>query len=561
MDINFSKILSEGSFNKLDFSNSLTNGDYGVSSRTSKDMYENGFIAYQFPSLKDAYDELSDLRNKTNLDRFENKAKDFFFNSWAKTFESVVDKANTKSDTTTQFEKIADDFVSNARDLINIGGSIKKGKLKITDDKKGIFDFSLASLGLYRPLEFYCQEFVDEIESGKRKNIFENTKEPIGVIPPNNVIKKDGDFVFKQQGLPALKCERRQKGTTSVFLNYDDKCFLKNDKQGLVLPYKNESPNKVFNGGDLAKLKYASSNKKSYLIFEKPSDSAKYVDIFIPCNFTGSSDEARYLMVMPHLLIAIILEEFGIKTRILGNRGGGERGVAVSISITLKDYDESMRDRFVYVLNIMAEKSFTREFFNSLKVLLQARGQVMPDGKLAQALSTSIAFDTIVYPNKDGLNVFFQRYKNWVVLNRDKDFAQTKVINPNFQIFPNLEMGDANDLNYFNISNEGMKSAFPIILFNVYYYIDLLAFELNSVAKMKEIIEKRFDEDKIFQDCFDLPKVGSERSKIVLDYIIKLLSDKYEIVSDYAYADSNEEKKRKKELKEQKINEITEIFA
>ena len=75
MDINFSKILSEGSFNKLDFSNSLTNGDYGVSSRTSKDMYENGFVAYQFPSLKDAYDELSDLRNKTNFNKYRWKYK------------------------------------------------------------------------------------------------------------------------------------------------------------------------------------------------------------------------------------------------------------------------------------------------------------------------------------------------------------------------------------------------------------------------------------------------------------------------------------------------------
>tara|TARA_R100000900_G_scaffold62575_4_gene50290 strand:- start:3110 stop:4804 length:1695 start_codon:yes stop_codon:yes gene_type:complete len=562
MDINFTEILAKGKFDKRDFKLSFEDGDEGASGKVSKrSMYGEGFVAYQFPSLKDAFDELNDLRNNQNLDDFQRTAlANFNTRDWTKNFDDVIAKANEKSSTTTEFEKIADDFVANARDLVNIGGSIKKGKLKITDDKKGIFDFSLASLGLYRPLEFYCQGYVDAIEKGERQNVFENTKEPKGVIPSNNVIKRDGIFIFKQQGLPALECERRQKGTTKVFLNYSDKCFLKSDKQGMVLPYKKDKPNKVFNGGELAKLKYASTNKKSYLIFEKEDDSAKYVDIFIPVNYTDTPTEGRYLMVIPHLLIAIILEEFGIKTRILANRGGGEDGTAVSISLTLKDYNESMRDRFVYVLNIMAEEQFTRIFFNSLKILLQARGQVMPNGKLGQALSTSTAFRPIVYYSKSDLNGFFQRYKNWVVLNRDKDFAKTKVINPNFQIFPNLEMSRYNNMERYGINERGIKSAFPIILFNVYYYIDLLAFELNSVANMKQIIEKRFNEDKVFQSCFDLPEVGAKRNKVILDYMITLLSNKYEIVTEYEYADSEQEIEKKKKLKDQKIGEIEEIF-
>ena len=156
MDINFSEILAKGKFDKRDFKISFEDGDAGTRGTESKrSMYGEGFIAYQFSSLKDAFDELNDLRKNQNLDDFQRTAlANFNTKNWTKNFDDVIEKANEKSSTTTEFEKIADDFVANARDLVNIGGSIKKGKLKITDDKKGIFDFSLASLGLYRPLEF-----------------------------------------------------------------------------------------------------------------------------------------------------------------------------------------------------------------------------------------------------------------------------------------------------------------------------------------------------------------------------------------------------------------------
>ena len=564
MDINFSKIIQEGFGKEYVFAEMIKNFlDDTEQSALNKTLYEKGLIAVQYDNFDSAFEELDALRNKnTTLTDFEEDALQIFDSvSWTKTIESVKEKANEKSEIALELEKIADKFVSSARELINIGGSITKGKLKITDDKKGIFDFSLASLGLYRPLEFYSQGYADAIQSGERTNQFEFTKEPIGVIPSNNVIRRDGKFIFKQQGLPALECEKRQKGTTAVFNNYADFCFLKEDKQGMVLPYKNQDPNKVFNGGEKAKLKYASTNKKSYLMFEKQSDSAKYVDIFIPVNFTSQDDEGKYVTILPHLLISLILEDFGIQTRILATRNGGLLRGSVSISMTIKNYDEPTKDKFIYCLNIMAEEGFTEKFFNALKVLIQNRGQLQPDGKMFKMNDNRTYFSTIAYPYKTLTNNLFQRYKNWIKINKDKPFAKTKVINPNFQIFPNLELDGYRSMKRAKLNNESIKKYFPIILYNVYYYIDLLAFELNSVAKMQQIIQTRFDEDKVFQSCFEIPDVGKERNELIKNYIIDLLSAKYEIVDEYAYQDDEEEIQKKKNLKEQKISEITEIFA
>ena len=229
--------------------------------------------------------------------------------------------------------------------------------------------------------------------------------------------------------------------------------------------------------------------------------------------------------------------------------------------MTIKNYDEPIKDKFIYCLNIMAEQGFTEKFFNSLKVLIQNRGQLQPNGKMFKINDDRQNFTTIAYPYKTLTNNLFQRYKNWIKINKDKPFAKTKVINPNFQIFPNLELDGYRSMKRAKLNNESIKKYFPIILYNVYYYIDLLAFELNSVAKMQQIIQTRFDEDKVFQSCFVIPDVGKERNELIKNYIIDLLSSKYEIVDKYAYQDDEEEIQRKKNLKEQKISEITEIFA
>ena len=66
---------------------------------------------------------------------------------------------------------------------------------------------------------------------------------------------------------------------------------------------------------------------------------------------------------------------------------------------------------------------------------------------------------------------------------------------------------------------------------------------------------------KFFKVVLIIPDVGKERNELIKKYIIDLLSSKYEIVDKYAYQDDEEEIQKKNNLKEQKISEITEIFA
>ena len=64
---------------------------------------------------------------------------------------------------------------------IDMGGVFKKSRLKITDDKRGIFDFGLAAKGLYRRQEYFslelAQDFPDEFAGA------EYDFKPSGVVP------------------------------------------------------------------------------------------------------------------------------------------------------------------------------------------------------------------------------------------------------------------------------------------------------------------------------------------------------------------------------------------
>ena len=63
----------------------------------------------------------------------------------------------------------------------DMGGAFKKAKLKITDDTRGIFDFGLASQGLFRAIEYYSKELQAE-----SPDEFPETKS--GIVPDKFVV-------------------------------------------------------------------------------------------------------------------------------------------------------------------------------------------------------------------------------------------------------------------------------------------------------------------------------------------------------------------------------------
>ena len=232
-----------------------------------------------------------------------------------------------------------------------------------------MFDFGLASLGLYRPIEFFSSELLKDIKNGVQKNQYLNLVD--GVVDAKDVIKNTfggGNIFVYKLGKKSYKCEKRQKGTTNVFNKYFSQCELKPNSDGLIITY-NKNSDKVFNGKGNYKLKYASSNKKSYLIYNKKDDNVKYVDLFMPVNFIGSTDPAMAMAMLPLYLIAGALEEYGVQTRISAMRIGSDANTLINSSIALKNYEESSTMSFDRIFNILAKQNMSGNYFAFFKIM------------------------------------------------------------------------------------------------------------------------------------------------------------------------------------------------
>ena len=316
-----------------------------------------------------------------------------------------------------------------------------------------------------------------------------------------------------------------------------------------------DEPNKVYNGVKPYRLKYASSTKKAYLKFITQSDSTKYVDFFVPINFIGgANDTNRVLNLMPAILASSTLESFGIKTRINALRTGEVAGnIYETISIPVKDYHETTKEKINFIVNVLANFEFAQKFFGALLIYNANKGEQQYKGQplVSKQLQTTLRN---IYNRKNAAPEIFNRYKNWVRENKDKKFVNSKVVNENFQIFT-IQFLDTDISTIFfptdkKFDTPTILSNLPYILFLFYQYMDFLAIEFNEVPDYVEELYKRFQEDKIFKKVFDV----STDKKVVKDmlrkYILDLLVLKYKPIENYAFADSPEriaEKNKKKE--------------
>jgi hypothetical protein len=228
-------------------------------------------------------------------------------------------------------------------------------------------------------------------------------------------------FMFSYLG-KNYDCERRQKGATKVFNNFSNECFLKPNSDGILITYYLNNKDKVFNGQGNIKLKYASSNKKSYLIYNKKDDSVKNVDIFMPVNFLGVSDGCRAIALLPAFLISSTLEEFGIQSRISALRMGSDSKTHITISIPVKDYTESSKEAFNRIFALLSLQSSAGDFFAFHKVISENEGIQAP-----ATTDTASSFDSVNYDEQIYVNDMMQRYKNWSEKNKDQPFFNSKV--------------------------------------------------------------------------------------------------------------------------------------
>jgi hypothetical protein len=535
-----------------DFVDLSTRNSITQNSNDYADMSKNGFVFSQFKSLEDAFDKKNEIKNKPSKTKAEESALYYVTDSKFDDYKSFTDYLNTPN---TKFEKIKDIskiFVENIKSLINLGGLFSNDKIIVTEDTRGVFDFGLASLGLYRPVEFYSKDLYNDIISGKIENPNKKLDLEIGVVNPDMINKKIigniTTFMFSYLG-KNYDCERRQKGATKVFNNFSNECFLKPNSDGILITYYLNNKDKVFNGQGNIKLKYASSNKKSYLIYNKKDDSVKNVDIFMPVNFMGVSDGCRAIALLPAFLISSTLEEFGIQSRISALRMGSDSKTHITISIPVKDYTESSKEAFNRIFALLSLQSSAGDFFAFHKVISENEGIQAP-----ATTDTASSFDSVNYDEQIYVNDMMQRYKNWSEKNKDQPFFNSKVINPNFQFGIAQLSENISD----NLTNKVIIEHLHFIFYQFYYYMDFLAIEMLNMRDFIKSVYKRFSEDETFRKIYQLPDTKKEKLDLIRAYVVSMLVQKYKIVTGGEYYDSLEQKNKKEETFKQKIISLNE---
>lgn len=535
-----------------DFVDISTKNTIGSNKTKYSEMSTNGFVFEQFKSLEDAFDKKELILNKPTKKRYEQDALDNVRDSQFKDFKSFTKYLDEPSKEFIKIKEVSKVFVENIKTLINLGGLFSNDRIIVTEDTRGVFDFGLASLGLYRPIEFYSKLLYEDIISGVVINPNGLLDLEIGVVNADFVNKKVAgaitNFVFTYNGKKYL-CEKRQKGATKVFNSFSKECFLKPNKDGILITYYLSNKEKVYNGSGTSKLKYASSNKKSYLIYNKKDDSVKNVDIFVPVNFLGVNDSTRAIALLPAYLISASLEEFGIQSRISALRLGSDNETQITIAIPVKDYAESTKEAFNRTFSLLSKGDSANSFFAFHKIITENEGiQANP------TKNTYTSFSYVYYQEQPYMNDMMQRYKNWAEENKDKSFFNSKVSNPNFQFaLKQSKISLPSDLDYPVILEQ-----LHFMFFQFYYYMDFLAIEMLNMREFIKSVYTRFSEDVTFKKIYDVPKTKIEILDLIRAYVVTMLVQKYDVVYGGKYFDTPEQVKKKEDTFKEKIISLNE---
>lgn len=381
---------------------------------------------------------------------------------------------------------------------IEMGGNIKKSKLIITDDKRGIFDFGLASKGLFRVVEFFSEELKNELPD-------EFTDLPKGIVKPDLVQKNMlGQFVYlSETNKKSYFLKRRQKGTTEI-LNLKPDALLKVTDNGIEYT--------ALNNYEGVKLEFASSTKKSYLMFKKKGGKARYVDLY--CVIGGSKDLTAIGMLnrtLPILLAAKVLEENGIKTRIFGMRmyqqtfasekiivKGKPRTSAIledgfiNYTFQLKDYSQDIDFNWL-AINVADPRFFRWNLWKYTSAMLQLDGE------------DDSGYGVTVYGGNK-LNEVFGRYKNWYFSEMEAGREPENPIDKRL-----ILSGGFTPQN--KIEKDKIKEEF-------YRVLDVVDFQFNTPEKAVQKIFDRYEKADPYASKFTI------RFR-VRTYIIRILGDAY----------------------------------
>lgn len=303
----------------------------------------------------------------------------------------------------------------NAPIKLNLGGETEKSKLITTDKPTGIFDFSLASLGMYKVPEYYSEKLKLE-----QPDKFKEFELPSGVVP-SNLVKKDDFGYFYEDNQERFDCVIRQKGETAI-------------EEGI--------PN--------SRKKFATRNRKVYLTYKRNKGKVKYVEIYSLFYFTSLSGDLEYaIRHIPALMVAEYLETIGVKVRFYMTRFVTPATNGQKVKFELKENNDGYhlpmwdknKNKEVTTLFIqpIIVKEFGQEFDKSLGFALTQYDSQRLYEAIANEAQLKEANDIQLYGRPDreqdeyweGIERYRNKYKEYV----NKGIFKSKEVLPEAMLF------------------------------------------------------------------------------------------------------------------------------
>jgi hypothetical protein len=389
------------------------------------------------------------------------------------------------------------EFKDNFKDLsanIDTGGAFDKRKLIATRNKSGIFDFGLASKGLLRQVEWFCDWLFRQIKDKGLPNPYANYGVEPGVIPNDFVETKylNGikylTWVYK--GKEQI-IQKRQAGVTKA-LNENSSLATYVAPGAIVTLVK---PNKH--------LKFSSNYDKCYLQFTTSEKNDKTVDLFVQMGGSAALNSKSFAWkVMPALIVAEILSEAGIKVRINGvfmiiSMSGKNQ---LASSYVIKDYHEGF-DWNKLLLNAADTRTIRYNVFRSLSANIAGNYPTQKDGKAWSARDGLFNGRVLFKGNEDFIELS-ERLKVFLLEQQKKGLNKTKTIDPEKMIF--TEIGQINNSDSLETLTEKARVEIDRVLTKIdFAYNSADAVIKRTRTKMKEQGKRDFQIKRFLENTIE----------------------------------------------------------
>jgi hypothetical protein len=406
-------------------------------------------------------------------------------------YEDLRYQDETDYSSFSRLQKTINDF-DTIFDNIDMGGAFKKKKLKITDDKRGIFSFGVASKGLFRAIEYFSEELAQDNPIELQKY-----SKTLGVVPANLVesivMLGEKQFWYTSDTLNKMyRLERQQEGTAEL-LSIDPNAEIKYTENGI----KYVEPSRI----GKASLKFKTSTKKSYLMFDKKGGKAEMVELYMPVHLGYQLTNA-----LPVFLIARYLQTVGIKVRITAIRMYHERDDHfVMWSIPVKDYGEEMDFNNLALVGL--DRKWWDLIYAGVRTLTANGSSLRYNGQGDQAGNEADYIEA------------FSRYRNWYEQQIQLGLLEPLRVDKKLLMIAGLIGKRGKNLNY----NEEVLDEF-------YRVMDKIDFFFNKPELVVQRIYKRLVDDQYDKFFVNLVTNAPNISKTVREQ--KLTEKKQELISD-----------------------------